>query len=81
VPLLRTPRARALPRSALRGHRPAVFERALRVRVLEREALPLGCVFTGPALIEEYSGTTLVPPGWRARVTAGGHLWLARPPE
>ncbi len=75
---LRTPRSRALPRAAVRERRTAVFTRAERVPVLMREALPPGCTFAGPALVEEYSGTTLVPPGWRARVTAGGHLWLAR---
>jgi len=31
----------------------------------------------GPAIVEEYSGTTLVPPGFRAEVTRGGHLWIA----
>ena len=71
------PRTCKLLRSAVRDQRPAVFERALRTAVIERETLPPGCSFAGPALIEEYSGTTLVPPGWRARVTAGGHLWLA----
>ncbi len=30
----------------------------------------------GPALVEEYSGTTLVPPDWKATVTHGGHLLL-----
>jgi N-methylhydantoinase A len=74
----RPPRATALPRAARRGTRPAGFGRRTRAAVLEREALPLGCTFAGPALVEEYSGTTLVPPGWRARVTAGGHLWLAK---
>jgi N-methylhydantoinase A len=60
----------------VRETRAAVFERELRTRVIERAMLPPGCAFDGPALVEEYSGTTLVPPGWRARVTAGGHLWL-----
>lgn len=76
---LRAPRAEracALPKAARRGHRPALFARRLRAAVIEREALPPGCAFAGPALVEEYSGTTLVPPGWRARVTPGGHLWL-----
>jgi len=73
----RQPRACKLPRSAVRAHRPAVFEREQRTPVIEREQLPLGCAFAGPVLIEEYSGTSLVPPGWRARVTAGGHLWLS----
>jgi N-methylhydantoinase A len=74
----RQPRMRELPRSAVRETRPVVFERELRTPVLEREKLPPGCAFDGPALLEEYSGTTLVPPGWRARITAGAHLWLAR---
>ncbi|NOT29531.1 MAG: hypothetical protein HOP15_03675, partial [Planctomycetes bacterium] len=64
------------PRSAAHDQRPAVFEQKQRVPVLAREKLPPGCTFTGPTLIEEYSGTTLIPPGWRARVTSGGHLWL-----
>lgn len=72
----RPPRAKALPRRAVREHRNVAFERSRRTPVIERERLPAGCTFTGPALIEEYSGTTLVPPGWRARVGAGGHLWL-----
>jgi N-methylhydantoinase A len=71
-------RARGVPASARRGSRPIVLGRRVRAAVLEREALPPGCAFTGPALVEEYSGTTLVPDGWKARVTAGGHLWLAR---
>lgn len=74
----RQPRARTLPRSAVHDQRPAIFEREQRLPVLAREKLPPGCTFTGPALIEEYSGTTLIPPAWRARVTSGGHLWLMR---
>jgi N-methylhydantoinase A len=74
----RRPRARALPQRAVRETRPVVFARRGRSRtpVVERARLPEGCAFAGPALIEEYTGTTLVPPGWSVRVTAGGHLWL-----
>jgi N-methylhydantoinase A len=72
----RTPRPCALPRAARHDRRVAVIDRPRRVPVLAREALPSGCEFVGPALVEEFSGTTLVPPGWRARVTAGGHLFL-----
>ena len=32
----------------------------------------------GPAILEEYSGTTLVPMGCTARVRRGGHLWIER---
>jgi N-methylhydantoinase A len=46
----------------------------------ERDALPPGTRFAGPALVVEYSSTTLVPPGWRALVDGEGHLHLeARP--
>ncbi|HEX6884018.1 MAG TPA: hydantoinase/oxoprolinase family protein [Planctomycetota bacterium] len=72
----RPPRASTLPRAARRELRPAVLDRRRTVPVLAREALPPGCSFAGPALVEEFSGTTLVPPGWRARVTAGAHLLL-----
>jgi N-methylhydantoinase A len=76
---VRKPREHALARSAIRERRAVVFERALRVPVIEREKLAPGCTFRGPALVEEYSGTTLVPPLWRARVTAGSHLHLLGP--
>ena len=72
------PRAHALAANAVREHRPAWFGRRQRVPVLARERLEPGAHFAGPALVEEYSGTTLVPPGWRARVTAGAHLLLER---
>ena len=75
---LAAPRTRALPRAAVRAHVPAWFGRRLRVPVLERDALEPGCRFQGPARVEEYSGTTLVPPGWQARISAGGHLVLER---
>jgi N-methylhydantoinase A len=70
-------RARALPRAALLGERALHLDgsaRALRVPRLDRARLEPGHRFEGPALVEEYSGTTLVPPGWHAKVTPGGHL-------
>ena len=78
APRRRAVRTRALPARAVRETRPLFLERGSRVRarVLERDALPPGCAFAGPALVEEYSGTTLVPRGWTAQVTAHGHLWL-----
>ncbi len=70
------PRAKKLPAGAILGRRRAVFDRARSVPVIDRERLRPGHRFEGPALVEEYSGTTLVPPGWKARVTAGEHLEL-----
>ncbi len=42
---------------------------------LRRELAP-GMQLAGPALIVEPQTTTLVPGGWRCRVTAAGHLLL-----
>lgn len=68
---------RALPKKAVLGERKATFERALKVPRIDRAVLSPGHHFSGPALVEEFSGTTLVPPGWHAEVRSGGHLWLS----
>jgi N-methylhydantoinase A len=47
--------------------------------LIEREQLRSGNSFAGPAVIAEYSATTLVPVGWRARVDAYGQILLTRP--
>ncbi len=36
--------------------------------VYDREQLKAGDVFTGPAIVTEYSATTFVPPGCRVEV-------------
>jgi N-methylhydantoinase A len=82
LPAPRKARTRKLPADAVIGERRAWFEtrsgapRQARARVIDREHLAPGHHFDGPALVEEYSGTTLVPPRWSARVSAGGHLLL-----
>jgi 5-oxoprolinase (ATP-hydrolysing) len=43
-----------------------------------RESLAPGAVITGPAVIAEKNATTVVDPGWQARLTAHGELELAR---
>ncbi len=43
-----------------------------------REAARPGHVIAGPAIIAEKNATTVVEPGWQARVTALGHLVLDR---
>jgi N-methylhydantoinase A len=47
-----------------------------RVAVFEREGLCAGERFAGPAIVTEYSATSLVPAGWRARVDAYGQIHL-----
>lgn len=74
----RTPRRRPAPAAALVGERPAVLAgKRVRARRIDRNELAPGHVVEGPAIIEEYTGTTLVPPGMSATVRRGGHLWIA----
>ena len=76
-PQPRAVRARPLPPGAILGHRMAQFGSRARTVRIRREALKPGHHFEGPAVVEEFSGTTLVPPGWMARITAGRHLWMS----
>jgi len=71
-------RKRPAPRSAQRGTRASALGDGAHVPVVDREALAPGHWLAGPAVLEEYSGTTLVPAGWRAEVRPGSHLWLTR---
>ena len=49
----------------------------LAARLVRRADLEAGHELDGPVVIQEYSGTCWVPPGWRARVDAWGCLHLA----
>ena len=44
--------------------------------IIQRDTLPLGFAFTGPAIIEEETATTAVPPAWQGRVDELGNLIL-----
>jgi N-methylhydantoinase A len=46
--------------------------------VYDRMALKVGDTFDGPAIVEQDDTTTLLTPGWRARVDALGNLVLDR---
>ncbi len=46
----------------------------VRARLYRRDDLPTGTSIQGPAIIEEYSSTTIVPEGWVARVGGLGEL-------
>jgi N-methylhydantoinase A len=46
--------------------------------VFRRDQLGRGFATPGPALVCEYSATTIVPPGWQLRVDAVGGLVLER---
>ena len=44
--------------------------------IFQRHTLPLGFAFRGPAIIEEETATTAIPPGWQGRVDELGNLIL-----
>ena len=46
----------------------------MKTPVLDRNGLEIGDAVAGPAIIEESTATTLVPPGWQATVIEGGHI-------
>jgi len=46
--------------------------------VWERERWPEGAELAGPAIVEEFGATTVVPPGWRGRLDAHGNLRFER---
>ena len=46
--------------------------------VWERERLPERAAIEGPAIVEEFGATTVVPPGWRGALDEHGNLRLER---
>ena len=64
---------------ALKERRQVYFEGAFRgCPVYERELLPRKALIDGPAIIEEYSSTTAIFPGWKASMDNFGDLILER---
>ena len=59
--------------------REVIFDgRRQNTAVLDRGSIAEGETVTGPAIIEESTATTLVPPGWKAAHLPGGHLSMTR---
>lgn len=70
---------RRVGRRAPLALRDAVFDgRARRATVHRRDDLAPGQRLRGPAIVCEYSATTVVPPGWRLTVDRVGGLLIAR---
>ena len=75
--------APATPRpaeSARKGGRAMYFDagRAAMAAVYGRDGLDIGVAVEGPAAIEQFDATTIVPPGWSARVDAKRNLVIER---
>jgi N-methylhydantoinase A len=68
------------PAAALKGARRVFFtaDQATDTAIYDRDKLGVGASFSGPAIVEQFDATTVVPPGWRAAVDAFGNLILER---
>jgi N-methylhydantoinase A len=67
------------PEASRRGRRAVWFGgQAMDCGVLWREGLAPAEAIAGPAVIEALDSTTVVPPGWTARVAAQGFLRMTR---
>ncbi len=65
--------------AALIERRPVRFDGAAHdCPVWERERLPADAELGGPAIVEEFGATTVVPPGWGGVVDAYGNLRFER---
>jgi N-methylhydantoinase A len=65
--------------AALIERRPVRFDGVtLDCPVWERERLTAGAEVSGPAIVEEFGATTVVPPGWRGATDAHGNLRFER---
>ena len=45
--------------------------------IYERDRLDIGATLAGPAVVEQFDATTVIPPGWRGRVDGFRNLILA----
>ena len=76
---LRRPRWTVTTEIGPRSERPVFFREAggaISTRVFDRDSLAVGQAVLGPAIIEEWSSTILVPPEWIAQTDQEGNLVL-----
>jgi len=64
---------------ALLDRRPVAFGgQWIETAVYRRDRLRPGHAFPGPAVVAQMDATTVIPPGWRARVDGYGNLVVER---
>jgi N-methylhydantoinase A len=64
---------------AMKGTRSiSVFGAMAQATLYERDRLAIGAVVDGPAIIEQFDATTVIPPGWRGEVDGYRNLVLQR---
>jgi N-methylhydantoinase A len=68
--------------AARKGTRSVYFDGATATltELYERDRLFIGAAVRGPAIIEQFDATTVVPPGWTARVDGARNLILESTP-
>src|SRR5579871_1836523 len=66
--------------TAIKGKRSVFFaaDAATETTIYDRDRLDVGTSFAGPAIVEQFDATAVVPPGWRASVDRYGNLILER---
>jgi len=66
--------------ASIKGTRRVSFDagNALDTTIYDRDKLSVGVGFAGPAIVEQFDATTVVPPGWHAFVDRHGNLILER---
>ncbi len=66
---------------AVKGKREiSLYGTMTQATLFERDLLAVGAVLKGPAIIEQFDATTVMPPGWRGRVDEHRNLVLEREP-
>jgi N-methylhydantoinase A len=71
----------APPRAeAIKGRRPVFFsaDTSTETIIIDRDKLSVATTFAGPAIVEQFDATTVVPPGWTASVDRYRNLMLER---
>jgi N-methylhydantoinase A len=65
---------------ASKGVRGVFFEteRPIETTIYDRARLAIGATFAGPAIVEQFDATTVVPPDWHASVDRYSNLILER---
>jgi N-methylhydantoinase A/oxoprolinase/acetone carboxylase beta subunit len=66
--------------SAAKGRRHVYFDAktATATTLYERDRLAIGAIIAGPAIVEQFDATTVIPTGWTARVDGLRNLLLER---
>jgi N-methylhydantoinase A len=70
----------ARPAGAAKGKRRIYFDatRSVEATLYERDQLDVGMTVTGPAIVEQFDATTVIPSGWTGRVDGYRNLILER---